>query len=197
MYCVVGLGNTGEEYVHTRHNVGRMAVSAWVARRGGSFVESSRYHGLIWEGVVASEDVLALLPETFMNQSGGSVARAIISPQGASRLIVLHDDLDLPLGTLRISFARGSGGHNGVRSVSRSVGTGDFVRIRIGISPRVRGVVRKPKGEKAVLAWVMGPFLARERAALSAIQERVGDAIEHIINHGHQSAMNAYNTSPA
>lgn len=191
-YVIVGLGNKGAKYQDTRHNAGRMALSAFVRGLGGSFVSSQKYAGMIWKGTVGGCEVLALLPETYMNESGGSVKKAV-TRKNAERLIVLYDDMDLPLGSIRVSFDRGSGGHNGLRSVAGSLGTEKFVRIRVGISPNVGGEAKKPKGEEAVLAFVMGEFSKNEKAMLNDALLKTAEAIPHIIEHGHASAMNTFN----
>jgi peptidyl-tRNA hydrolase, PTH1 family len=193
MYTVAGLGNPGEKYENTRHNAGRMAVSTWVLRRGGSFVASKKYHGFIHEGAVGTEPVLALLPETYMNESGGSVKKAVPNRQAAEKLIVAYDDMDLPLGTIRISFDRGSGGHNGIRSIEGALKTKAFARIRIGVSPKGTEGAKKPKGEAAVLKLVMGTFTGSEEKELAQTLARVGDAIEVIIKDGVAVAMNRFN----
>lgn len=192
MYIIAGLGNTGAAYKDTRHNAGRIAVAAWVEKRGGSFVSSSKYQGDIWEGVVEGEEVLALLPATYMNESGGSIQKAVSKGQ-EERLMVLYDDLDLPLGAIRVSFDRGAGGHNGVRSVMDALGTGAFIRIRIGISTMVDGAMHKPQRGAGVLQWVLGAFKKHEHATLQEASAKAGEAIEHIVKYGYKSAMNAFN----
>lgn len=193
MHTIVGLGNKGEKYVHTRHNVGRRVLRAWVEKQQSSFVSSAKYQGLIWKGIVGDREVLTLLPETYMNESGGSVKKAVTSKKKVEELIVLYDDIDLPLGTIRISFNRGSGGHNGIKSIVDALKTEAFIRIRIGVSPVSRGVMRKPKTGEGVLAWVMGEFTKKDVLVLEAVSARVGDALEHIVVHGHESAMNVFN----
>jgi len=193
MYTVVGLGNPGEKYEHTRHNAGRLAVVAWVMARGGSFVASKKYHGMIHEGAVGKAAMLALLPDTYMNESGGSVKKAVTSKAAIARLITVYDDMDLPLGTIRVSFDRGSGGHNGVRSIEKALASKGFARVRIGVSPKGREGAKKPKGEAAVLKLVMGEFTKAEGKTLEDAFRRVGEAIEMIIAEGVAVAMNKYN----
>ncbi len=193
MYTVAGLGNPGEKYENTRHNVGRMAVSAWVQCRGGSFVASKKYHGFIHQAVVGKDDVLALLPETYMNESGGSVKKAVPTMKAAERLIVVYDDMDLPLGVIRISFDRGSGGHNGIRSIEEALKTKAFARIRIGVSPKGKEGAQKPKAGAAVLRLVMGDFKKTEEKELAAVLAKAGEAIEAIIIEGVSVAMNRFN----
>ncbi len=192
MYTIVGLGNIGEKYARTRHNAGRVVLNAWVDTQGGSLVLSKKYHGHIWEGSIGEEMVRVLLPETFMNESGGSVKKAV-TQKTAHHLIVLYDDIDLPLGTIRLSFNRGSGGHNGIKSIVDTLGTEAFIRIRIGISPCVDGEIRKPKSAQAVLKWVMGDFTKIEEKKLAEFSVRVGKAIEMIVTEGVTPAMNVFN----
>ena len=193
MYVIAGLGNIGEKYVHTRHNAGRQCVDFWVVTHGGKFVLSKKYGGEVWEGTIGKEKVLALLPQTFMNESGGSIKKAVTSKKQAEALIVLHDDIDLPLGTIRISFNRGSGGHNGIKSIAESIKTEAFIRIRIGVSPMIGGKTRKPKDAEAVLGWVMSDFKKSEQDTWHEVQVRVGKSLECIIEKGVMVAMNMFN----
>ena len=115
MYTIIGLGNPGVEYEKTRHNTGKMAVDALESKN----VKAKYIH-----------------QDTFMNKSGSAVAKVVKSKKAAEKLIVIYDDLDLPLGTMKISFNRGSGGHKGLESVVRAVKTKEFIRIRIGIGKK-------------------------------------------------------------
>lgn len=193
MYLFVGLGNTGEAYAYTRHNVGRRAVSFFVAAQGGVWRVSKKNMGKVWEGVIVDKEVHALLPETFMNHSGDSVKTIIKTKKQAEHLVVVYDDIDLPLGVVRISFDRGSGGHNGIKSIVASLNTEAFVRVRIGISPSVSGQIKKPKTADAVLKWVLGDFKKAEEQKLEALFEKTREIFEHILTKGVTSAMNAYN----
>ncbi len=193
MYIIAGLGNIGETYQGTRHNVGRSMVSSWVHAHGASFVVSKKYRAEIWEGRVEDEDVLALLPETFMNESGGSVRKAVHEKKEAEKLIVVYDDIDLPLGTIRIAFNRGSGGHNGIKSIVESIGTEEFVRIRVGISPSIEGEVKKPKTAAGVLRFVLGRFTKKEEEELVIVEGKVREALDMILAKGVTQAMNMCN----
>ena len=193
MYIFVGLGNIGEKYALTRHNAGRRALVHFVHARGGSWVRSLKYVAQMWKGVIGDEEVLALLPETFMNHSGSSIQKAVTSKKQAEKLVVLYDDIDLPLGTVRISFNRGSGGHNGIKSVTDSIKTEAFARIRVGISLSVKGLIKKPKDGEAVLEWVMGEFKKSEEKKMEEVFVRVGEIMEHMVTHGVPSAMNMFN----
>jgi PTH1 family peptidyl-tRNA hydrolase len=163
MYTIVGLGNPGDEYAMTRHNTGRIIVAA--LEKAGDLPPKSR----------------VIVPTTFMNQSGKAVAPYIKSKTAAKSLIVVHDELDLPLGVVRVSFGSSAGGHNGVKSVQSAVKTKDFIRIRVGVSKLARGKAKKPDGEKAILAFLLGKFTKGEYEKVAGpIAERVGVAISAI-----------------
>jgi len=195
MHYIVGLGNPGEEYENTRHNMGRMVL--WHFRSAESFpewVESKKYTALISEGALEGEKTLLLLPETYMNKSGASLKTLVLSPKKAEKLIVVYDDLDLPLGTFKISFGRGSGGHKGVESVIRAVKTKDFVRLRVGIAPVTPGgKLKKPKGERAVADFILGAFRPAERDILKKVFKKTDAALRAVIAHGRMRAMNEFN----
>jgi PTH1 family peptidyl-tRNA hydrolase len=184
MYIVVGLGNPGKEYEGTRHNAGRLAVE---------FLSSN---GASQDGQIK----LATL-DTFMNNSGGGVERVIRSAsQDAEKkirsndLVVIYDDLDLPIGSMKISFDRGSGGHKGIDSIIRTLGTKEFIRIRIGISPlNIFGKMKKPQGETKVHNFVLGKFNNREKEILEGVFQKVKQAVEIISNEGLESAMTKMN----
>ena len=144
MYTIVGLGNPGAEYEKTRHNTGRIVVD--VLEKAGDLPPKSR----------------VIVPKTFMNQSGKAVVPYIKSKTAAKSLIVVHDELDLPLGVVRVSFGSSAGGHNGVKSVQSALKTKDFIRIRVGVSKLSRGKARKPDGEKAILAFLLGKLTKGE-----------------------------------
>ncbi|MDP3735224.1 MAG: aminoacyl-tRNA hydrolase [bacterium] len=194
-YLVVGLGNPGVEYERTRHNAGRRALEA--LRERGEFEpwrEDRGLKALKAGGAIDGARVTLLLPQQFMNRSGASVASLVKSPRAAERLIVAYDDLDLPLGVVKISFGRSSGGHKGLESVIRAIKTRDFTRVRIGIAPLgVRGKLAKPRGEQAVLDFLLGAFSKREEGVLTSSLARACDAIMTLITDGREKAMSAFN----
>src|SRR3989344_682006 len=194
-YVVIGLGNPGKEYEKTRHNTGAIAVEAFRTLESfEAFEENKKYHSKIADGMIGKEEVLLLLPQTFMNKSGLAAAAAVKSKKGAERLIVVHDDLDLPVGKLKISFGRSSGGHRGVESVLRALKTNEFVRVRIGICPaNPKGKLKKPKGEKAVLKFIIGKFSKSEEEALKKISRKVSQALHTIVASGREMAMSEFN----
>lgn len=194
-YHIVGLGNPGDAYENTRHNAGRMIAHAIHAACGtDNWDMHADAHVLLAHGVVAGVSSTFILPEGYMNRSGASVA-ALISPKEAeTHLIVLYDDLDLAIGSFKLAYDRGSGGHKGVQSIIDALGTKAFLRVRIGISPTTMfGTLKKPQGEEAVHKHIMSAFTAREQRQLMDLVEPITDALSLAINEGREKAMNLYN----
>ena len=145
-------------------------------------------------GMVDKTAVALVLPDTFMNKSGSAVGKYIKSQKAAERLIVAYDDLDLPLGTMKISFDRSSGGHKGLDSIIRAVKTQKFTRVRIGVSPSTAsGALRKPEGKKVVNNFILTKFGAHELATLKTVFKRVGESLKMIVVEGRERAMNQFN----
>jgi PTH1 family peptidyl-tRNA hydrolase len=195
MYIIVGLGNPGEEYAKTRHNTGRIVLGKFVKENTEGEMEfSKKYKALVSEGKSKKEKFTVVFPETFMNKSGASVATMVKSKKAAESLVVVHDDLDLPIGKIKISFNRGTGGHRGVLSIVKALKTEGFVRIRIGISPVTpSGKTKKPVGEKAVEHHILGKFSAKEEETLKKINKEVAEALAVLITEGRESAMSKFN----
>lgn len=194
-WVILGLGNPDEEYARTRHNAGRMAVQKFAEVHGFSdWKDEKKAKSFVARGRVGNSLALLLLPNTYMNKSGLAAAYYIKSVKAAEKLIVAYDDLDLPLGTIKISFDRGSGGHKGIDSIMRSLKTRRFVRVRIGISPvGVNGGTRKPQGEEKVEKFILGDFSKDDMVHLKKVFKRTSDAIHAIVNDGREVAMNLYN----
>ncbi len=194
-WIIVGLGNPGEEYESTRHNCGRMAVEFFArAAQLNGFKQDKAKKATTGSGMVGKIAVALVLPDTFMNKSGYAVAQYVKNQKAAERMIVVHDDLDLPLGKIKVSFDRGSGGHKGLESVIRAVKTQKFTRVRIGVSPStVSGALRKPKGKKVVNNFILTKFRAHELAAMKPVFKRVVHALETIVREGREKAMNQFN----
>jgi len=194
-WVIVGLGNPGEEYQRTRHNCGRIAVEF--------FAETMKFTGFrtdktkkttMASAMVGKSAVALVLPDTFMNKSGSAVRKYVKSQKAAERLIVVYDDLDLPLGKMKISFDRSSGGHKGIESVQRAVKTQKFIRVRIGVSPSTAsGALRKPEGKKVVNNFILTKFGAHELAVLRPVLQRATDALKTIILEGREIAMSEFN----
>lgn len=195
MKYIVALGNPGEEYKNTRHNVGRIALEEFVKKNDFSdWVSDKKLKALLSQGKIGKEKAHLIEPETFMNKSGISLQPIITSKKKAESLIVIHDDLDLPLGKFKISFNKSSGGHRGVESIIKAIKTEAFTRIRIGISSiTASGKLKKPKGEKEVGDFILGEFKKSEMETLKKISKKVADALEMVITEGREKAMGEFN----
>ncbi|MFZ1075478.1 MAG: aminoacyl-tRNA hydrolase [Minisyncoccia bacterium] len=193
---IVGLGNPGKEYEKTRHNAGRSAVELLAKQEGfDEFVFNKTSNALVSKGAIEGENAALVLPETMMNLSGKAVAAFVKSPKAAKTLLVVHDDLDLPLGTVKMVFGRGSGGHKGVESIMRAIKTKDFARIRIGISAEgKRNQAKKVSGEEKVIKHVIGKFKSTEEAALKKVLMKSAEAIRLFASEGIESATQFANT---
>ncbi len=194
-WVIIGLGNPDEEYARTRHNAGRQAVQQFAKAQGFTeWKEDKRSRSFISRGSVGRMLAVLVLPNTYMNKSGSAAAHFIKSTKAAEKLVVVYDDLDLPLGAMKISFDRGSGGHKGLDSIMRALKTRRFTRIRIGISPATAsGAMKKPDGEKNVEKFILGEFASHEIEYLKKIFKRVSDALETIIADGREIAMTRFN----
>ncbi len=194
-WVIVGLGNPGEEYGSTRHNAGRMAVEYFAkAMKLGEFRVDVKAKAHVAGAMIGKTTAALVLPDTFMNKSGGALVKFVKSVKAAERLVVVYDDLDLPLGKMKLSYDRGSGGHKGLESVMRTIKTKKFTRIRIGVSPSTAGgTLRKPEGDKVVLNFILTKFRAHELEELKQVFKRVAHALETIVTHGREQAMNRFN----
>ena len=196
MMLVVGLGNPGKEYEKTRHNCGRIILENIAkANDFSDWKDDMKLKSLRSKGEVLNcEKVEFLLPNTFMNNSGLAVAPLIDTPKKLKNLIVVYDDMDIPIGSLKISFNRSSGGHNGLESIIKKVKSREFVRIRIGVSPHTpTGKIRKPSGEEAVLKFLLGPLKEDELKTLKKLSKKVEEIISMISAEGKDKAMTFYN----
>jgi len=179
---VFGLGNPGEAYQGTRHNVGRNVVERIHDMFGFSgWRFDARTHAYLSHGYIDDHVVVCAEPETYMNRSGES-ARALTKMYPHARIVVVHDDVDLVLGDVRVSQARGAGGHRGVESIIEKMGTKAFVRVRIGIIPTsLFGSPQKPRGKRAVSVFVTKRFSRRQRAQLEpALEQAVREVVDVI-----------------
>ncbi|RMG14039.1 MAG: aminoacyl-tRNA hydrolase [Deltaproteobacteria bacterium] len=185
MHLVVGLGNPGPKYAGNRHNVGFMVVDELARRAGVTLSPARRLQSEAARATLAGTAVLLLRPLTYMNLAGeavGAAARYYDLPP--ERIVVIHDDLDLPFGTLRLKRGGGSGGHNGLKSIIAHLGSRDFLRVRLGIG-------RPPPGRE-VVPYVLSDFGADERPVLPEIVGRAADAVEAMLSDGLEAAMNRY-----
>ena len=185
MKIVVGLGNPGSKYGGTRHNIGFLFIDR-LARQQGIVLNRNECGALIGEGKINETPLLLAKPQTFMNRSGVAVA-ALIQEHGATAadLVVVYDDLDLPLGRIRIRTKGSAGGHRGVSSIIEHLGAVPFCRIRLGIG-------RPPEGVDAI-DYVLAPFGDAEMADLSKVLDRATEALCCLVHQGAPAAMGAYN----
>ncbi len=185
---IVGLGNPGETYRDTRHNIGFMVLDEIAKRMGAAFREEKR-----WAGLVAKfSGGFLLKPLTFMNDSGRSVqAVGHFYKASPAQTLVVYDDVDLPLGRLRFRTNGSAAGHNGIRSLISSFGSDEFPRLKVGISP----AEGRPAGERMV-GHVLGKFRTEEQPALQTVIQRAADAVLSAVERGLENAMNVFNRQP-
>jgi peptidyl-tRNA hydrolase, PTH1 family len=187
---VVGLGNPGREYASSRHNIGWMALDE-LARQGGFPLARKKFQGEYAKGMFEGRECVLLRPETYMNESGRSVQPAAsFFHAGPRDIVVLHDEIDLPFGDVRVKVGGGHAGHNGLRSLVQHLGTAEFVRIRMGVG-------RPPPGFTGEVAdYVLSSFTAIERAEVPDIVTKAIAALRRILVVGVERAMNEANTRP-
>jgi len=191
-WLLAGLGNPGSEYANTRHNVGFWLAEAVVRDCGGSLSRHKRAQALVCEtriGGLPGERIVVIEPLSFMNASGGPV-KALLDFYSVpvSNLIVAHDELDIPLGSIRVKSGGGDNGHNGLRSIRSALGTGDFLRIRLGIG--------RPPGRQDPADFVLKPFTADQRPEAQTMVERSVGAVEMLVAQGLAATQNVYNSDP-
>jgi PTH1 family peptidyl-tRNA hydrolase len=193
MELLVGLGNPGDEYKNTRHNIGWIVLYDFIEQAHFPHPHtSSVFSGEVSVGSMNGREVRVLFPTTMMNNSGKAVKKAL-ECDIAEHVIVVHDEVDLPFGTIRIAESRGAGGHNGVKSIIESIGSSDFIRIRIGVAKKnIFGIVRRPVGDK-LPDFVLSEFSLKEQKQLPEIQKKVARALELIYTKGVKDAMTTVN----
>ena len=184
-WVVAGLGNPGEEYRRSRHNTG-FTAAAHLAQRHRVELNRRKFNGLYAETRIADVPAIIVIPQTFYNRSGDCLAPLLgyykVPPE---RLVVIHDEMDLPLAQIRIKRGGSDAGNRGVRSAAASLGTPDFIRVRIGVS--------RPGEADGAIDHVLKPLTSAESRELSQILDRVADAVAAIIRDGLERAMGAYN----
>ena len=186
MILVAGLGNPGEQFINTRHNIGREIAEAFVYEAGlGEFRFEKKWNAEVAEGKIGREKIAILLPDAMMNKSGAAIAPAArFFKMRPKYIFVIHDDADIPLGSAKLSFGKNSAGHKGVESVIRALKTKEFWRLRIGIAGR-----RDIPAERLVLK----KFTPDESRTLKKISKKTLEALRTIAEAGPERAMNAYN----
>ena len=183
-WLIAGLGNPGPGYAGNRHNAGFLTADVLAARAGARF-KAGKFRTLAAEGRLAGQSVSIIKPLTFMNESGGPVTGVSgFYHLGPERLVVIHDELDLPFGSVRLKLGGGDNGHNGLRSVTTRLGTREYYRIRIGIG--------RPPGRMDPAAYVLRDFSAAERKELPFVLDRAADAVEALLTDGLTTAQNKF-----
>ncbi len=185
-WLVVGLGNPGVKLENSRHNVGFFVIDA-LAERNGINVRQVKFQALTRKTVIGNQSVLLMKPTTFMNLSGKAVEEAVqFYKIPADHVLIISDDVDLPVGKIRIRKAGSAGGHNGLKSIIRALGTEQFPRLKIGIGG-------KANPEDSLADWVLGTFSEEDRKKIDAAVERSCEAISFLLSEGVEKAMNCYN----
>ena len=185
-YLVVGLGNPGDEYAMTRHNVGADVVELLARRQGAKLRKAKKEHALVDEVRIGTSRVALAVPLTYMNDSGQAV-QALARRFGveADRIVIVHDELDLPVAELRVKSGGGLAGHNGLKSIKQHLHDDRFARVRIGVG--------KPQSREQGANHVLNRFSKRERSEVDVTVERAADAVETIVTDGVDTAMNHFN----
>ena len=187
MKLIVGLGNPGKKYENTLHNIGFMVADRLASEYSVTFSESKKARGFAGKGKIGEEDVILAKPSAFMNNSGGPVAYLLGYYRiPASDLIVIHDDMDLEPGRIRISQGGSSAGHKGIESIIACVGTPDFVRVRVGIG-------KPPPGRETAGGYVLGSARADDSEKISKAVSTASGSVASMISDGVEKAMNKYN----
>jgi PTH1 family peptidyl-tRNA hydrolase len=188
VHLLVGLGNPGSRYEQTRHNVGFDVVS-FLSARLSIPVRDKRFGALLGSGRIDSHQVVLAMPQTWMNCSGDAVGpMAGFYRVPPAQVVVVHDELDLPFGELRVKSGGGHGGHNGLRDLSAKLGSGDYPRVRFGIG--------RPDVPMDPADWVLSRWSEGQRPLLPALIERAADAVVSVVREGVQAAMNRWNGPP-
>jgi len=185
MMLIVGLGNPGKEYEKTRHNIGFQAIDE-IAETFNfpAFASKSIFNAEISKGMYKKQNIVLVRPRTFMNLSGKSV-KLLVKNLKAKELLVIHDDIDIPLGKIRVVNNRGAASHNGVKSIINELKTKNFIRLRIGIKPKIK--------IKVLDKFVLQKFNKEEEKIAKEVIKKTAKAVEVIIEKGLQKAMNTYN----
>ncbi len=184
-YLIVGLGNPGREYRNTRHNIGFLAIDA-LARSLNVTLGKVQSKALVGQGKIGVSKVILVKPQTYMNLSGQAVSGLLnFYKISTEHLIVIHDDIDLPFGTIRIRPGGGSAGQKGVNSIIEKVGTQEFARMRLGVG--------RPPGQMDAAAYVLQPFTKEDEEFLVNFMAKAAEAVGEFVNNGLNAAMNKYN----
>ena len=191
MNYIIALGNPGDEYTNNRHNTGRIILEMLSKKlEMDKFKEDKKIRALVSKGVIDGKKISVVFPNNFMNNSGASVKPLVGSAKDLDKIVVVYDDIDLPLGTVRLSYNRGSGGHNGLISIIKALKSEAFLRIRVGVSPSTAGgKIRKPESGDGVLKFLLGDFRPKEMEEMKGISKTVLLALILFVTEGREKAM--------
>jgi len=193
MNLIVGLGNPGQGYTHNRHNVGFICLNHF-ARTQGIRWDKRQGKARIGSGEVGGSKVVLAKPQTYMNRSGESVSRLVKKFDiNLNNLLVIHDDLDLPLGKIRIRHGGGSGGHKGINSIINELGSPGFTHLRVGIGHPPPNEGSTESSDEEIISYVLGDFTPEEKQTMAQVIPRVSEAIYCLLTEGLTTAMNRYN----
>jgi PTH1 family peptidyl-tRNA hydrolase len=188
VWLVVGLGNPGPRYAGNRHNVGHMVLDLLAERAGGRF-KAHKGRAEVVEGRLAGARAVLAKPMSYMNESGGPTATLRdFYKVPVERVVVVHDELDIPYGALRLKQGGGDNGHNGLRSLTRSLGSKDYLRVRVGIG--------RPPGRQDAADYVLKDFSSAERKDLAFHVDRAADAVEALVTGPLEAAQNVFHVDP-
>ncbi|MFI7068246.1 aminoacyl-tRNA hydrolase [Kribbella sp. NPDC050124] len=187
VWLVVGLGNPGPSYARTRHNVGHLVADELAARTGGKWKQHKQVRAEVIETRISGIRTVLAKPRSYMNESGGPVSGLLkffkVEPTG---LVVVHDELDIDFGVLRAKFGGGDNGHNGLKSLRKSLGTGEYYRVRFGVG--------RPPGRQNPADFVLNEFSSTERKDLPFAVDRTADAVESLLTDGLEATQGRYNS---
>jgi PTH1 family peptidyl-tRNA hydrolase len=187
VWLVVGLGNPGPSYAKTRHNVGQLAADELAARVGGGWKQHKQARAEVIETRISGIRTILAKPRSYMNESGGPVSGLLkFFKVELSSLVVIHDELDIDFGTLRAKFGGGDNGHNGLKSLRKSLGTGEYYRLRFGVG--------RPPGRQNPADFVLNEFSPTERKDLPFALDRTADAVECLLTDGLEVTQGRYNS---
>jgi len=186
MWMVVGLGNPGSEYEKTRHNIGAMVLDVLSQRMGGKLTRNKKAAALTLEGRLNNHRLILVFPTTYMNRSGDAVSPLLkFYKIPIENVIVLHDELDIPFEAIRLKLGGGDNGHNGLKSIRASLGTGEWLRVRLGIG--------RPPGSQDPAAFVLKAFSSIEASTVALFTARAADAVESLMSEGLAQSQSRYN----
>ncbi|HBE77017.1 MAG TPA: aminoacyl-tRNA hydrolase [Firmicutes bacterium] len=185
MFCITGLGNPGPQYQETRHNAGFLTIDK-LAQRAGIQLNKKGFQSLYGKGTIDDQDSFLIKPQTFMNLSGQAVSSLVAYYKiPVSKLLIIYDDLDLPLGKIRFRLSGSPGGHKGLTSIIQMLGTNEVPRLRVGIG--------RPKNDQAVVDYVLAPFSGEEKRLFLESIEQAAIAGSFFVTEGPQYVMNHFN----